>query len=467
MARNIDPPGCGPLPVGMTNMEIAAPYATMSKEEMRSYLNRSHPSGLFLPDILEHPESAWNLKVDVPNIPSLYGDSSGTQIVFSAYIAYPTRPDNERLNYRFPYEDASDGLFERMQGPGEEPIFHRLHVRYPLIVVSHGLAAHALYNVTIAKTFASHGYIAIAINHGDGDTDRSRKDLYSLRPLAVQKFIDSLIESDTFGPHIDTHRIGIYGHSFGGMTVLSSLGGRLFNHPKSITDSRIKAGVGGEPSFWRQIDEIWHPLFGTNNASLSQIDAPYMSINGSEYVVAYDEIEQMRGTTYGILPGHPHVSEGPSWDDALNWSIVFFNAYLKDDDSMLALLNSANSVTGFNPDFQLFEKQKLRAPSPVLNRDAFGATPFVIVRVDGSNGIKHSQVIYPKKVDESNLYYDLQYSENGVDWVTLNAHEDEVLLPLNSLPKLQDDFEWSSLTDPLPFESAASPRLYRIRCDRN
>ncbi len=434
---------------------------------MRSYLNRSHPSGLFLPDILEHPDSAWNLKIDVPNIPSLYGESSGTQIVVSAYVAYPTRPDNERPNYRFPYEDASDGLFEHMQRPGEEPIFHKPHVRYPLVVVSHGLAAHALYNVTIAKTFASQGFIALAINHGDGDTDRKRNDLYALRPLAVQKLIDSLLSSDAFGPHIDTHRIGIYGHSFGGMTVLSSLGGRLFNHPSSITDSRIKAGVAGEPSFWRQINNTWYPLFGSNNISLSRIDAPYMSINGSEYVVAYDEIEQMKGTTYGILfPGQPHVFEGPSWDDALNWSIVFFNAYLKDDDRMLALLNSANSVKGFNPDFQLFKEQKLRPPTPLADQEAFGAIPFVTIRVSQSNNTAYSQVIYPRKNDESNLYYDLQCSENSVDWLTLNAEIDEVRLPLDALPRLEDGFSWSAFKDPLPFDTTNNPRLYRIRCDQ-
>lgn len=466
--RNIDPPGRGALPVGMTNMEVASPYAALPTAEMLSYLNRTHPSGLFLSGILKYPDNDGIFEVTVPNIPGLYGDSSGERIEFVAFVAYPTSGENDRGSYVFPYADASDGIFEHMEERDEEPIFHNPNVRYPLIVISHGLSAHGLYDVTTAKTFASNGYIAVSITHGDGSTVRSRNDLYSLRPLAVEALIDKLLASESFGPHIDSHRIGIYGHSFGGMTVLASMGAKMFNHPSAVTDRRIKAGVGLEPSFWRQVNGVWNPLFGTNNHALSQIGKPYMSINGSQYVVGFDEVELVSGTTYGVLlPGQPHIFDGPSWSDAQNWGIIFFDAYLKNEDAKLALLNTANSVSGFNEDEQRFERQNLRPAIPIAREDAFGSNSWFSLKVVGEDGYDYAYVYYPKRVGSTDMYYDLQYSLDSKVWFTLNAPSVVIDSVQSELPELDAGYEWGIFRDPVALLANGESRLYRIRCDKD
>lgn len=467
MGQEIDPPGRGPFPVGTTNVEVAEAYESLSTGEMLSVLNRSHEGGLFVDDILANPESAWLFEVTVPSVPSLYGQSSGRRMVFGAFIAYPTSDDNERTSYVFPYADASDGIFEHMERVGDEPIFRVSKARYPLVVLSHGLTAHGLYDVTTAKTFASNGYIAMALFHGDGEVDRSRNDLYALRPLAVKEAIDSVLESEAFGPHIDVHRIGVYGHSFGGMTVLSSLGGRMFNHPSAVTDARIRAGVGMEPSFWRQLEGVWYPLFGTDNEALARVKAPYMSINGTEYVVAFDELDRVSGTRYAIqLPGQPHVFEGPSWNDAMNWGIVFFDAYLKDDRRQLELLNEARSVKGFNADYQLSHLQYLEPVERISAQHAYGSDGVREIFVERREGGREVRVLFAENQSDVDLYYDLQYSADGEYWVTLNAERefpDETLTKGKVLP---EGYVWSSFVDRLSANEAESVRLYRVRCDR-
>lgn len=448
-------------------MEVADAYAGLNQSAMASYLNRAGPGGGYIADILKRPQDSLILSLDVPNIDALYGDSRGQRMRFNGYVVYPTREDNARPNYQFPLSNASDGLFERMQGAGEKPIFHDPHARYPLIVISHGGGAHALFEVSKAKFFASHGYIVACLNHGDGAVDTRRNDLYGLRPLAIKALIDALLADEDFGPRIDARRIGITGHSWGGLTALASMGARIFNHPQAVTDSRITAGIGLEPSITNNFGGNFRQSFGSGNVALTAIDKPYLNINGTQNTLPLPVLDLVSGTVYSVtLPGQPHVFVGSAWLDAQNWELVFFDAHLKDEPAARALLEAAVSVTGYSADFQDFDKQKIRPRSPLSAVAALGAYPQIPVRMRASSEGVFPQISFPVASGTSGLYYDLQYSSDARDWLTLAADQVAPDAAFLARFELGAGFSWRTLEDPRDADAAAGARLYRVRVSR-
>jgi dienelactone hydrolase len=109
---------------------------------------------------------------------------------------------------------------------------------YPLLVFSHGHAGFRFQSTFFTTHVASHGYIVAAPDHA-GNTFfevmrlrktedqirnlvNSRKD----RPRDMSFILDQLLDSGTeagqlFLPVIDTEKIGMSGHSFGGYTTLA------------------------------------------------------------------------------------------------------------------------------------------------------------------------------------------------------------------------------------------------------
>src|SRR5690606_11281988 len=158
------------------------------------------------------------------------------------FVAYPTSNDNGRADYAFPYSRTEDATFARMQRGDEKPILPDGDGAFPVVLISHGHSAHAIWEVAHAKALASHGYIAVAIFHGDDRIPGGQSAIQQrfLRPLAAKAVVDHLLAGD-FAGRIDRERIGISGTSFGGMTALASLGGRLDDDDASVSDPRIVA----------------------------------------------------------------------------------------------------------------------------------------------------------------------------------------------------------------------------------
>ncbi|MDJ0938621.1 MAG: hypothetical protein QNJ00_02525 [Woeseiaceae bacterium] len=234
-AQEAEPPGAGPHPVGTTNLRVAVEH-DLGDERMHAILLGQGGS---LNDILEHPEAAFIVNVQVPGDSALYGPASGQALPVVNFIAYPSAGRDEPNRYRFPYEDGQYGDFEDMLEPGEAPDFADPAARYPLVLLAHGASAHGLYDVRHAQAIASHGYIVAVLNYADDRTALSGEandHVSFLRPLLTKAVVDALLESDTFGPHIDADNIGITGHSFGGFTSLAVSGGRFKGNPASVTD---------------------------------------------------------------------------------------------------------------------------------------------------------------------------------------------------------------------------------------
>ena len=347
----------------------------MGDEALHGYLlgRAETPLGRrFVSDILRSPESAWVIDVPVPDEPELYGPASGQSLPVVTYLTYPSSKKPGQKSYTFPYHDGEYGIFENMLAAGETPSFADPEARYPLIILAHGSDAHGLYDVSHAHRLASHGYIVAVITYGDDRTaypDDPNYHVSFLRPLLTKAVLDSILESDAFGPHIDEGHIGITGHSFGGFTALAMAGGPIEGNTASVSDARIKAGVLAAPWVGNDVGGREYFAFGADNGGLSRVTAPMIVFFGTKDDVTpasyiLPATRMLSGPTYVVeLLDQPHVFEGGSWEDRDNWELLFYDAYLKNDPAALATLKAARSMQGGNEDVQLFDYQSTAGKS--------------------------------------------------------------------------------------------------------
>ncbi len=352
-------------------MEVAPEYGDIGDEVMHQYLlgQAEEPDKpRYLADILKYPDSAWVTDVRVPDQPELYGPASGETLPVVTFLVYPSVKKQQPNVYKFPYHDAMYGLFENMLGADENPSFANPDERYPLVVLAHGAQAHGIFDVGHAHSLASHGYIVAVINYGDERTAKPNElDIHAafLRPLLTKAVLDSILDSDTFGVHIDADNIGISGHSFGGFTALAVAGGPFLGNTETVNDVRIKAGVLAAPWVGGNYDGSDLFAFGPNNSGLNRVTTPFICLFGTmdESTLAsfiLPAVKQLSSPTYVVeLIDQPHIFEAGSWVDRDNWELLFFSAYLKHDLESLATLRTGRSMKGGNEDLQLFEYQKL------------------------------------------------------------------------------------------------------------
>ena len=352
-------------------MEVAPEYAGIGDEAMHDYLlGRAGESGQprFLAEILKYPDSALKVDVPVPGDSEIYGPASGLTLPVVTFLTFPSSPKQRPNRYAFPYFDARYGVFEDMLGHGEAPSFADPNERYPLIILAHGASAHGIYDVRHAHDLASHGYVVAVITYGDDRTahpDQLNHHVSYLRPFLTKAVLDELLESETFGPHIDTDNIGITGHSFGGFTALAMAGGPYQGNTATVSDTRIKAGAIAAPWVGGNYDGKEVYAFGHGNTGLNRVSIPIISFFGTkdqDTLASFilPAMKYLSGPTYVVeLIDQPHIFEQGSWEDRDSWELLFFSAYLKHDPASLATLKSARSMKGGNEDIQLFDYQRL------------------------------------------------------------------------------------------------------------
>jgi dienelactone hydrolase len=367
----IEPLGRGPYPVGSSNLEVAADFTGIGDEAMHEVLlgRTSEPGkGRFLVDILRYPESAFVLDVPVPGDKDIYGPARGLTLPVVAFVTYPTEPNPDRRPYTFPYQNGNYGVFDDMLGPEEAPRFSGASERYPLIILSHGSSAHGIYDVGRAHNLASHGYVVAVIVYGDDRTaglDELDLHVSYLRPFVTTAFLDALLASETFGPHIDAENIGIAGHSFGGFTALAAAGGPFQGNEETVSDSRIRAASIAAPWVGDNHNGQDFFAFGPDNAGLAKVQIPVISFFGTNdqdtpASFILPAMKKLSGPTYVVeLVDQPHIFEQGSWEDRDNWELIFFAAFLKHDSAALEMLEFGRSMRDGNSDIQLFEYQKL------------------------------------------------------------------------------------------------------------
>jgi len=126
--------------------------------------------------------------------------------------------------------------------------------RLPLVVLSHGNGGGPGSHVDLALALADAGYVVAAPAHaGDNFEDGSGMStpmFWSNRNQELRGTLDYLLNSWPGRSHIDPARIGAYGFSAGGFTVLTAVGGRpdlrlisshCATHPEFVCDV-LRAG---------------------------------------------------------------------------------------------------------------------------------------------------------------------------------------------------------------------------------
>jgi predicted dienelactone hydrolase len=120
---------------------------------------------------------------------------------------------------------------------------------FPLVVFSHGFGGERRQSTFLYTHLASHGYVVASMDHvgnttadmlsgegAAGDADVIDRFILS-RPLDASFVIDTMLGGQS-GLDIDSERIGMAGHSFGGWTTLKTL----------ENDARIKAALPLAPA---------------------------------------------------------------------------------------------------------------------------------------------------------------------------------------------------------------------------
>lgn len=114
----------------------------------------------------------------------------------------------------------------------------------PLVVMSHGTGASFASHADTAVALAKAGFVAAALTHtGDNWRDQSRALMIGDRPRQLKLLTDYLLDTWPSHAQLDADRIGAFGFSAGGFTVLAAAGGEP-------DFSRIAAHCREHPQFF-------------------------------------------------------------------------------------------------------------------------------------------------------------------------------------------------------------------------
>ena len=98
--------------------------------------------------------------------------------------------------------------------------------RHPLVVMSHGNGGSFAGHVDTAMALAEAGFVAAALTHtGDNYRDQSRAVDLPNRPRQLKRLVDYMLGDWAHRDALDNKRVGAFGFSAGGFTVLSLAGG--------------------------------------------------------------------------------------------------------------------------------------------------------------------------------------------------------------------------------------------------
>ena len=98
---------------------------------------------------------------------------------------------------------------------------------YPLIVISHGLGGNDWNHHLLAQELVARGFVVAAMRHPEDLLRVGRPQQVILRPLEVGATLDAVLNHPNLGKIIDPTRIGGFGFSLGGFSILAAAGGKV------------------------------------------------------------------------------------------------------------------------------------------------------------------------------------------------------------------------------------------------
>jgi len=381
----VQPIGPGQYPVGCSNVQQDANRA-LNGDLTAYWEGRGGGSTAYVTDVLVDPAHAFVANVTLPDDRDLYGDFRNRTLPSVNLVCYPTTTANPHADYALP----NGKIVPRMQRDGEAPIFATDRERYPVLLFSHGFGGSPLSSdyIDAIQLLASYGYVVIAPFHADSRIVQARVStlndllqaildfpnftaMQAVRPRELSAALDVVFADPDFAARMDASRIGGFGGSLGGESLLLMRGAQLtvsigLSSKSVIDDTRLKAAVGYVPYFGQNI----FPAFGRDQLGLANVSMPYLAISGSADVVAPADMTALGMTRltgvrqFVVLQGVQHGFDAASAADIFTWSLTFLNAYV--DDNPLARATSARMirVAGGGDDVLLLDRAQPLPPGP-------------------------------------------------------------------------------------------------------
>ncbi len=379
----VAPIGPGQYAVGCN--DVSQDFSRVMPGESAQDYWEGNPDGnraRYVTSLLSDPGRSFVTTVAIPDDSELYGRYAGDGIDVVTIVCYPTRADNPRADYVLPNGTS----VPHMQRNGEAPLWPE-QSRLPVLLFSHGLGGSPLSDdyMNAIKVFASHGYVVVAPFHGDrrvadvkiGDLSdaiyalRHFEDyvaMQALRPLELRAVLDAFLAHPDWRDRVEPNRIGAFGASLGGESVLLMGGAQLtttigMSSKQVLNDPRIKAAVGYVPYFGISI----YPAFGRDQRGLDNVTLPYLALSGTADTTApigptRDGMHRLRNTHELVaLQGVEHGFAAAFSDDIFTWSLNFLDGQLLGDAALRAKSARMTVVAGGGDDRL---EQDYVAPAP-------------------------------------------------------------------------------------------------------
>jgi predicted dienelactone hydrolase len=375
-ASQVFPPQPLPGPYAVACSNVVQDFNRVAAgEDVQLYwegVPRADGTPRYATDLLSDPANTLQLAVVAPDNSSLYGSFAGKTVPYVVVVCYPTTSGNPRPDYGLP----TGKRVPHMQRGSEPPLWPDATTRFPLLLFSNGYGGSPLSNdyIVAVSILASYGYVVAAPFHGDSRFSKLQlenftdflnllthlKDfiaLQALRPLSLSATIDLLLAHPQWRDRIDAAKIGGFGASLGGESILLMAGAGLTTSVGQswstvTTDPRLKAAVGYVPYFGVPI----LPAFGRGQHGLDGIALPYLAISGTldttaPIVDVMQGINRLAGTRELVaLFGVKHGFDVPSTDDIFTWSVTFLDAEVRGDPVARDKLQRMASVAGGGDD---------------------------------------------------------------------------------------------------------------------
>lgn len=363
----------GPNPVGCNN--IAQDFSRVPAGQSAQDFWEGAPDGgtsRYITDLLVDPANALVVNLSIPDDGGLYGNYAKQSKPYVVLVCYPTSAATPHADYPLP----TGAVVPHMQRGAEAPVFADAAAKYPLLLFSHGLVGSPISDdyISALRTFASWGYVVVAPFHGDSRYANVKLEdfddqIYALthikdfvamqavRPLSLSRALDAVLAHPHFAGHVDPSRVGGFGASLGGESLLLMGGAQLTTtvgqSSKQVTfDPRLTAAVGYVPYFG--IEQF--PAFGRDNNGLKGVTLPFLAISGTADTTApigateqgFERLDSTRQLV--ALTGVEHGFATAFTDDIFTWSLVFLAGQLADDVATRATSATMTSVAGGGDD---------------------------------------------------------------------------------------------------------------------
>jgi predicted dienelactone hydrolase len=241
----------------------------------------------------------------------------------------------------------------------------------PVVVFSHGYGGTRDAAAYLGEHLASHGFVAIHIQHPGSDDSIWRGKPNPLEAIArtpitaemsLARFgdlpfaLDQIEAMNRAGPlagKLDPMRIGMWGHSFGGVSTMAAAG-QLFAGGQ-LKEPRIRAAAVFSPNrpngvpaqeAYRSIDIPMLYVTGTNdevpafNQVLAERRIAFDHVAGvDQYLVIFNGPDHMAWSGGPVEGGRTERADNaPAREDVKAIGLAFWKAYLRDDKAARAWL---------------------------------------------------------------------------------------------------------------------------------